>query len=97
MENYTREYLGIWLEKTPREIFLEELAAEYHNNTEEYDRKVCSGPVVRGSIMPANPNERSAINKNARMELERLKEKAADLRFSTKELMSAISRYRWRR
>lgn len=47
------------------ELCLRELAKRYHEETEAYDRGVCTGPVVRGSVMPANPREFRSINRNA--------------------------------
>jgi hypothetical protein len=61
------EYRDLYLctfKPTPR-TQLDELAAEYHERCEAYDRTVCTGPIIRGEIMPANWCERELINRNA--------------------------------
>ena len=40
-------------------------AEQYVAETEEYDQTVCTGPVIRGAIMPANSHERGLANRNA--------------------------------
>ncbi|WP_339434521.1 hypothetical protein [Pseudomonas orientalis] len=40
-------------------------AEQYVAETEAYDRTVCTGPVIRGAIMPANSHERGLSNRNA--------------------------------
>ena len=64
--NFMREYPGQWVGPTELEQKLEKLAADYHKRTEEYDRSVCTGPSVRGCIMPANAEQHALINRNAR-------------------------------
>jgi hypothetical protein len=56
----------------PADKTLRELAREYHERTEAYDRSVCTGPIDRGRIMPANSDQFSAINKHAKMVREEL-------------------------
>ena len=71
-ERWERGYCCVPAAETSRERELRRLAEEYHRRTEEYDSRVCSGPIVRGSIMPADGYEMSAINRNARAERERM-------------------------
>jgi hypothetical protein len=42
-----------------------EAAVQYHIICEEFDRSVCSGPMGRDGILPANPREAAAINQHA--------------------------------
>jgi len=45
---FQREYLGVPWTPSPEQKQLRELAREYHERTEAYDRTVCTGPIVRG-------------------------------------------------
>jgi hypothetical protein len=72
------------------DISLNELAMKYHEQTERYDRSVCSGPIVDGAIMPANGRERAAINRNAAKVRDALCVEAMRLGFGKREWQSAI-------
>jgi len=63
------------------------LAKEYHDRTEHYDRTVCTGPIVEGSIRPNNGKEHTLINKNAKNIFNELAERA---NISLKELHHKI-------
>ena len=78
---------------TTTEQLLHELAKRYHEETEAYDRTVCTGPVVRGSIQPFGPRELGAINRNARQAFDRIAKDAASHGVGRAELCHAISRY----
>ena len=41
------------------------LAKQYHSETEAFDRSICSGPVVDGSIRPIGSRESTLINRHA--------------------------------
>lgn len=57
--------------------YLDAIAKEYHVRTEAYDRTVCTGPVVRGAIMPmVGTNQFALINKHALQVLSELKDRA---------------------
>ena len=60
------EFLGISPEPTPDEIAARDLAEDYHRATEEFDRTVCTGPIINGSIRPACVAELYTINRFAR-------------------------------
>ncbi|MGY2155772.1 hypothetical protein [Pseudomonas tolaasii] len=47
-------------------------AEQYVAGTEAYDRTVCTGPLVRGAIMPANSHERGLANRNAMSAMDHL-------------------------
>jgi len=69
---------------------LEGAALKYHKVTEEYDRKVCTGPIIYGAITPSNSEEMTAINRNARKVREELLEELSDLKVTSNELWEAI-------
>jgi hypothetical protein len=81
-------YIGTF-EPTPR-TQLDELADEYHERCEAYDRRVCTGPIVRGSIAPANPHELRLINRHAIAVLRELRSRAELHGFSPIQLFKAI-------
>ncbi|ADP02352.1 gp7 [Burkholderia phage KS14] len=81
-------YIGTFA-PTPR-TQLDELAAEYHERCEAYDRLVCTGPIIHGSIMPATAHELRLIGRNARAVLRELAERAAMLGYSSRQLTKAI-------
>ena len=88
------EYVGTF-EPTAEERYLHELASEYHERTEDYDRTVCTGPVVRNAIRPANGREFTAINKNAQKVRKELQDRAMRERGIPHGLVTkAIQHYR---
>ena len=66
-DDFRTEYLSHFKEPSEAEKKLQIMARNYHLCTEEYDRMVCTGPIVNGSIRPANAKEIGLINANARM------------------------------
>jgi hypothetical protein len=71
---------------------LDLLAAEYHRRTEEYDRTVCTGPVINGSIQPLTPAELGLVNRNAAKVFDEIAERAAACAFTRAELRKAVGR-----
>lgn len=67
------------------------LAREYHTECEAYDRKVCTGPITRDGILPANGREASLINENAVRVRDRLLCVAASAGVSREMLLRAIA------
>lgn len=65
--------------KTAPEIKADELAKQYYQDAEAYDRTVCSGPIVNGAIMPNNPRESALVNLNAITLLNKLRNKLPEL------------------
>lgn len=90
-EQFKREYLCEW-QPDPNERALYELAERYHQVTEAYDRTVCTGPIIRGSIMP-EWSQMGLVNRNARKVFNDLLEGAYSLGITAEQLQRAISRY----
>jgi len=92
MKEYRHRILcePIWSDKDQR---LHQIAEHYYATCEEYDRTVCTGPIVRGSIQPANGSEMAAINRHAlsvRKECDHLAESSG---CTVLELKQAMKRY----
>lgn len=85
---FRSEYLCEPASQIPARLW--ELAEEYHGRTEEFDRGVCTGPVERGAVMPANGREMGLIRRNAGALRSALREVAQEEGFSVQELDSAI-------
>jgi hypothetical protein len=71
---------------------LYELAVRYHKETEAFDRTVCTGPVIDGSVMPVTPCEAAVVNANARKLFRQLGEEAKALGATGVEFRKAITR-----
>ncbi|MBI5270717.1 MAG: hypothetical protein HY856_13680 [Burkholderiales bacterium] len=52
-------------EPTESELAAHELARFYHDTAEAFDRTVCTGPIVDGSVRPATPLEAAIIGAHA--------------------------------
>lgn len=89
---FRKEYLGMPMQETDDERKLRELAEEYHHRTEAYDRTICTGPIKRGAIMPANGCEASQINRHAIGVGDALEVDAVKLGFTPQQLRDAIRR-----
>lgn len=76
-----------------RDMLLRGLATRYHEACELYDRMVCTGPVVDGSIMPATHHEMALINRNAREVRRRIVADAEREGFTWRELADAIGKW----
>ncbi len=74
--------------------FLQDIAREYHQRTEDYDREVCTGPIVRGVIMPADGRERSMINRHAITVREELVKRAFRAGVPREAVLQAIQDWR---
>jgi hypothetical protein len=94
MNLYYREYLG-----TPchdKYKVLTELAEAYHAITDSFDKQVCSYE-VNGVSMPADAEQRRAINSNALETLQKLAAKAEAAGYTKYDLLDAIgSSRKWR-
>lgn len=64
-------YLGVFT-PTESERRLSAAAEQYIEETEAYDRTVCTGPIKHGTIMPATSREHSLVNRNAIRAFDRL-------------------------
>lgn len=65
-------------------------AEQYVDETEAYDRTVCTGPIVKGSIMPADSHERGLVNRNAMRAMDRLC--AQHPEFTRQQILRELSR-----
>ena len=72
---------------------LHELALRYHAETEAYDRTVCTGPIVDGSIQPYGGRQTVLINQHARQVFLRIEAEAARHGISKTEMWRAIGRH----
>lgn len=62
---FQRHILGQPWQPTKKDILLDELAQLYEDHCEAFDRRVCTGPIKNGRILPANGREAGIINRNA--------------------------------
>lgn len=88
---FPSELLGSFPSPTPEEIAARELAEDYHRVTEEYDRAVCTGPIVNGSIRPCGAHEVGDINRFARLAYARRLEMAVAEGVTPKQFQRAIA------
>jgi len=89
MNEYICEYT-----LTDRERRLYELASWYHADCELYDRIVCTGPVIDGSIMPNGYEELALVGRNA-LEVRRwIDIEARRDGFTKDEVSQAISKWK---
>lgn len=86
------KYQNEWV-LTDRDLLLYDLAKRYHDETEAYDRSVCTGLVVHGSIRPMSPTQMGLINRNAKLVFDRVLCEASQKGISREELRDAISKH----
>jgi hypothetical protein len=72
---------------------LHELAKRYHDETEAFDRTVCTGPIIEGSIRPVGYRELAQINRNADEVRRRIFEEAERHDIGRDEMRRAIGRF----
>lgn len=77
---------------TQQESKAAELAERYHRETEAFDRLVCTGPIIKGSIMPNGPHEMAQINRNAIKVRRQILDEAAQHGISAHDMARAISK-----
>lgn len=87
------EYLGTW-SYTEKNRKVDDLAKRYYELTEAYDRTVCTGPIVNGSIQPSTPTESVLINRNAKNVIRDLLQQGGHHEITERELKEAIRRHR---
>ena len=80
-------------EPSERDIQLDTLAKKYHVLCEQYDRTVCTGPILDGSIMPMNSRERGLIVRNARQIFNQIEQEASFFGIKGNELWKAICKW----
>jgi hypothetical protein len=103
MERRSAEITAKWwqeyetrLQTSGQESKAADLAERYHRETEAYDRTVCTGPIIRGSIMPNGGHEMTLSARNASKVLEQILREAEQHGISRQEMQRAISRHHWR-
>ena len=79
---------------TEKQKKLIELAGRYHELTEAYDRTVCTGPIVSGSIEAMSPRESALCSRNALRVLSDIERQAAAHEIDANELLRAIQDYK---
>ena len=87
------EYRGTW-SYTEKDRKIDALAKRYHELTEAYDRTVCTGQIVDGSIQPLTPTESASINRNAKNVIRDLLQDVGHHEITERELKEAIQRHR---
>jgi hypothetical protein len=78
---------------TDKDNKLHELAKRYHDETEAYDRTVCTGPIRDGSVMPIGTRQMALVNRNDIKVRERIMHEAAQHDISRQDIARAISRH----
>ena len=76
-----------------KDTLLYNLAKHYHEETEAFDRRVCTGPIIQGAITPMTTAEVVAINRNAIAVRQKLYAEAASHGITRDELRHAISHF----
>ena len=95
MEEFKHEYFCDFKDSSDEDGYLKSIAAEYHRRAEEYDRKVCTGPIINGSVMPCSNAELQLINRHAHSLLIELKERAyTQFGIDYRDVSAAIRKYR---
>ena len=69
---------------------LVQLADEYHQRTEAFDRTVCTGPMGHDGIMPANHRQLALINANAQRIRRELVDRAVQAGFTEAQFKEAM-------
>ncbi|SRR5260221_3522369 len=89
------ELYGDWLAETAEDKALRELAEQYHEQCEAYDRTVCTGISPRtGDAMPLTHNEMRLINRHALEMRDTIIKEGRRLGFSREQVEQAIQEYR---
>ena len=95
----THELNWLWPEfeckwtSTEKDDKLYTLAKRYHDETETFDRTVCTGPIIYGSIQPASMHEMAKITHNAHKVWRQIRADAANHGITGSELWRAIGKY----
>ena len=90
-DDFESQYIGKFL-VSQDDNDLAQIAKIYHEEAEAYDRTVCSGPIIDGSIIPETSCQRTLISNNARKIQKRLENEYAG-RFTRSQILSAIRNY----
>ena len=82
---FETEYLCVPVKRQSDDLIA--LADKYDHLTESFDRSVCTGPIINGSIRPSNGEEFRLINQNAKKVLQEVMNQVPG---REKELMDLI-------
>lgn len=93
-ETFERQYLSMPEPQDEHSIKLRQLARQYIEGCEAYDRTVCTGPIERGAIMPRTSEEWALVRSNAHIAAEQLRRQAKDMGISAKEFNLALMKAR---
>lgn len=88
--SFEKEYFCIFLNE---DIKLHELAKEYHEQCEAYDKLVCRARTKKGVAMPNSLSEHSLITANAKWLWSVLQKEAENLGYSKDRWSQAVSKY----
>lgn len=70
-----------------------ELAKQYHDETEAYDRVICTGPIRFGHITPATDRQMRLSAKNAHEVRNRIMVAAEGFGINRRDMQRAIANY----
>jgi hypothetical protein len=95
--SFRSAYFGQWIEDTDihkEEECLYDLAREYHQRCDDYDRAVCSGKsVTTGEPFPADNYQMEAINRHAIQVRDEIIGRGKSLGLSEERVWGAIQKY----
>ena len=85
---------GEWLQVDTEEIRLREIAKQYHDRCDLYDRSVCTGISPRsGEAIPVTGEERSMVNAHARQRHREAVAQGFSAGFTEQQVVRAIQRH----
>ena len=89
-QDFLREYTCNY-EPSETQLRLEDIAKEYHDRCDSFDRVACRMTAPDGEPIVTEPGEQALINKNARDVLRQLQEQNGDI--TKQAIWEAIKRY----
>jgi hypothetical protein len=93
-ETFESQHLCMPKPQSEHQIKLRQLARQYVEECEAYDRTVCTGPIERGAIMPRTSEEWALSRSNAHIAAEQLRRQAKDMGISAKDFNLALMKAR---
>jgi hypothetical protein len=87
--SFAQQYMGHFVDDQNREE-LYRLADQYLSETETYDRTVCTGPIERLGIRPANGDEYVLVSRDARRVYDTLMKTVKALGYTSRDFLNAI-------
>lgn len=80
-------------EITEHDLLLHNLARKYHEETEAFDRTVCTGTIRDGGIVPMNAWQFNQVLQNAAKVRKRIVQEGASAGVTPSEIRRAIARF----